>query len=713
MALQPGGGFLAGRPGRGEAPLDRRQWLHLALVGVLGIVLGQASAGDPAWPLGLAAAGGLAELPFGALGVVLAALGTLLRGADAAALSALLSCVLLPVAISEGLWPKLRRGIGGPLAAGGLALPLALALPGGLSRILIVPVSVIGGWTIFFAWRALQGERPHQRRLAAGILAIAAVWSLQSSPLPLLDPGLLLAIGFVYLALRCRLQASVLALALGALLTLGGFVTAAAGLWLAVGGAAGTALRRFGPFWSWFGLVAALGFMVPLLPADAGEAVVGFALLLLVLGQAIPESLFTAVKRFFEPPPPPPPAGPEERVRGALDQIDGLIRALAPEAAATEAEEADVARYLGSVREHVCSGCAQERNCWDQGFYRTYTGVRQLMLRQDGNPASGKDLPAELRQRCPRPDQVSTAVSVAGDRLRAEANVRRLLQAERALTHDVLLGVRQMLGWAFAPSGDPVPPRLHYTCGIAQLAKGKSSLSGDSYLVRELDEGRLLIAISDGMGTGYAAAEQSAGALDALEGLVAAGMDPILAVRSTNAVRRAVGGDSYATLDVALVDLGAGELASLKIGAPETYLWRGEDVQVLRGEALPLGVLPEAEATVQHLALHAGDRLVLVSDGVLEKMPGQRGAWLEAVLKALGGRDPQFLAEAILDAALGHRNTPRDDATVLVAGFYPRPGTDVQPWLRRPAMAGIALAAQGKTAGGRRRVPWARRSIDR
>ncbi len=705
---------MADRPGRGNAPSDRRRWLRVILVGFLGLVLGQASIGHPAWPLGLAAAGGLVELPFAVVGVLAAVVGTVLRGADGAAFSALLTLALLPLAVGEGIWPRLRRGVGGPVLAGILALPLALALHGDAARFLLVPVTVFGGWTVAFAWRTLLGDDPQQRQFAAGLLALAAVWSLQAARTPLLHPDLVLAVAVVFIALRCRLPAAQLALALGAVLALGTSVTPAAGLWLAAGGALGATLRRYGPFWGWLGLVAPLALALPVLPLEAGEAVVGCALGLLVLGQAVPDKAFAALRRIFEPPPPKAPTGPDERVGVALGQLDALIRALSPEVAATSAEEADVARYLGSVREHVCSGCPLERTCWDQGFYRTYTGVRELMLRQEGRPASGGDLPPELRQRCPRPDQVATAVSLAGDRLRAEANVRRLLQAERTLAHDVLLGVRQMLGWAFAPPTAPLPPRIHYACGIAQLAKGQAGLSGDSYLARELEEGRLLIALSDGMGTGYAAAEQSAGALDTLEGLIATGMDPVLAVRSTNAVRRALGGDGYATLDVALVDLVAGEVASLKIGAPETYLWRSDGVQVLRGEALPLGVLPDAEATVQHLSLHPGDRLVLVSDGVLETMPGQRGEWLEAILETLGGRDPQFLAEAILDAALGRRSKPRDDATVLVAAFYPQGGgTEILPWHRRTVAAGIALADQGKNAGGRRRVPWAKRSTGR
>jgi len=678
------------------------------------VILGQAAAGHPAWPLGLAAAGGLAELPFGAVGVLAAAAGTILRGASGAALAALLSLALLPLAVTEGIWPRLRRGIGGPVLAAGLALPLALALPGGFERFLLVPVTVLGGWTISFAWRAMQGPNEDERMLAAGLLAAAAVWSLRGAAWPAADAALLLAVALTFAALRSRLPAAQLAVVLGAVLTLGGSVPAEAGLWLAVGGALGAFLRRYGPFWGWLGLFAALLPALPRLPLVAGEGVVGCALGMLVLGQAVPDALFLALRRLLEPPPPPSPRPPEDRLRQALWQLDTLVRALAPEVAATAAEEADIARYLGSVREHVCSGCSFERVCWDDGFYRTYTGVRELMLRPDGEPASGRDLPPELRQRCPKPDQVATAVSVAGDRLRAEASVRRLLQAERTLAHDVLLGVRQMLGWALAEPAVTPAPRLHASCGVAQLAKGLGALSGDSYLVRELDEGRVLVAVSDGMGTGFAAAEQSAGALECLEGLVAAGMDPVLAVRSTNAVRRALGGDSYATLDVALIDLVAGEVASLKIGAPETYLWRGESVQVLRGEALPLGVLPEAEATVQHVGLRPGDRLVLVSDGVLESMPGERGAWLEALLEALGGRDPQFLAEAILDAALGHRAMPRDDATVLVAAFHSERGApEVRPWRRRSAVDGIAMADQGKNAGGRRRVPWAKRSIDR
>jgi serine phosphatase RsbU (regulator of sigma subunit) len=106
-------------------------------------------------------------------------------------------------------------------------------------------------------------------------------------------------------------------------------------------------------------------------------------------------------------------------------------------------------------------------------------------------------------------------------------------------------------------------------------------------------------------------------------------------------------------------------------------------------------MLPDVEYHEQALALRPGDRLVLVTDGILE-----RNATLLDVaiaLRDMATLHPRevvhTLAREVLAAAGG---TLQDDATVLCVDWYgPQTGTG-----DRVASAG---ASQGRASGRRRR----------
>ncbi len=68
-----------------------------------------------------------------------------------------------------------------------------------------------------------------------------------------------------------------------------------------------------------------------------------------------------------------------------------------------------------------------------------------------------------------------------------------------------------------------------------------------------------------------------------------------------------------------------------------------------------------------------GDRIVMVSDGVLDAMPGEeKEEAFKDFLRGLQAAGPQETAEMILAFALSFEGEPRDDMTVLVGGIYGR-----------------------------------------
>ncbi|NPV28710.1 MAG: SpoIIE family protein phosphatase [Firmicutes bacterium] len=220
---------------------------------------------------------------------------------------------------------------------------------------------------------------------------------------------------------------------------------------------------------------------------------------------------------------------------------------------------------------------------------------------------------------------------------------------------------------------DPAAP-LQAEIGFSQRSKPAEPLCGDSLAVARLAPHRLLLTVSDGMGTGINAARESRIVVKMLEQLLGNGVDPETAAGIVNTALFLRGGEeSAATIDLALVELEAGTLDFLKAGAPPSFLKRGEHVEVIRSPCWPAGILEQVEVQLLRRKISSGDLLVMATDGVTEAdqegiMPGE---WLYTYLKELKLDDPQAVADLVLKRALRAGGPEhRDDMTVLVARFF-------------------------------------------
>lgn len=198
--------------------------------------------------------------------------------------------------------------------------------------------------------------------------------------------------------------------------------------------------------------------------------------------------------------------------------------------------------------------------------------------------------------------------------------------------------------------------------GMAAGARHGSTACGDSVTVKDLD-GKLLLALSDGMGSGVRARDESRRALALLSELMTVGFCMDDAADCVNSLLSRKGtGDMYATLDVILIDLENGTARLKKYGAPSSYVLRGSKLYSLYSEALPLGILETAESRGRSIRLKSGDTLIMMSDGVADALgSGLYGAITDNVLTY---GDPELAARSLLSAAKEMGGT--DDMTVLV-----------------------------------------------
>ena len=205
--------------------------------------------------------------------------------------------------------------------------------------------------------------------------------------------------------------------------------------------------------------------------------------------------------------------------------------------------------------------------------------------------------------------------------------------------------------------------------GAAQLAKER--VSGDSFTVATLKEGKELLVLSDGMGVGKRAFMESRAVVNLLEELLTGGFAKEVALKTINSVLLLRSpSETFATVDLCMVDLYSAEADFVKIGSAPSFIKRGTKVGVVTSSSPPIGILNNLETVSERKALRAGDIIVMVTDGVLDSPRGRddREARLSRLLAETDETDPQKISDLIINRALDQaRGQPADDMTVLVA----------------------------------------------
>ena len=98
--------------------------------------------------------------------------------------------------------------------------------------------------------------------------------------------------------------------------------------------------------------------------------------------------------------------------------------------------------------------------------------------------------------------------------------------------------------------------------------------------------------------------------------------------------------------------------------------WKEFKSDILKN--LPAGVLSQAEPVLLSRKLWDDDRIIMMTDGVLEACPGlEKEATLKEYLESMPVKTPQDMAERILRFACQNGGM-NDDMTVLVAGIWKR-----------------------------------------
>ena len=211
--------------------------------------------------------------------------------------------------------------------------------------------------------------------------------------------------------------------------------------------------------------------------------------------------------------------------------------------------------------------------------------------------------------------------------------------------------------------------------GVERCVGDYQQISGDSFSFMQKEEGQFLASLSDGMGTGLNAYQESEKVVDLLEQFLEAGFSKETAVKMINsALVLRDQGKTFSTIDISSIDLYSGVCEFLKIGAATSFIKRGNWVEAITSTSLPAGVFQQTDYEKTCRKLYDGDMVIMVTDGVLDVLPMEHQEKLmKDIILEHQTNNPKELADYILSRVRQYKSGRfLDDMTVLVMGIWKR-----------------------------------------
>ncbi|MFA7436129.1 MAG: SpoIIE family protein phosphatase, partial [Bacilli bacterium] len=163
-------------------------------------------------------------------------------------------------------------------------------------------------------------------------------------------------------------------------------------------------------------------------------------------------------------------------------------------------------------------------------------------------------------------------------------------------------------------------PKINYEIeyGYGSIAQEGNNICGDNYLIKNLNNSKLIAAISDGMGKGYVANQESSTTLKLVDEITKTSLTTETALQILNTfyfIQDYL--EKYSTLDFLEIDRSKGELLFYKMGAASSYIFhKNGTFQKVENEGLPFGIEEIIEA--KKYRLQKEDLIVMASDGIFE-----------------------------------------------------------------------------------------------
>lgn len=218
---------------------------------------------------------------------------------------------------------------------------------------------------------------------------------------------------------------------------------------------------------------------------------------------------------------------------------------------------------------------------------------------------------------------------------------------------------------------DKIEEKYSIELATKTKTKTKSDISGDNNIAIKLNDGKYMIALSDGMGSGEKANKSSKTVIQMLEKMLTTGFDKDVSIGLINsAIKINSNEETYATIDISVINLAEGNIESIKNGACPTFIKRSKTVETIKAVSFPAGMLDNIDMVVYDKDLKENDIIIMCTDGILEANSEieNKEIWIKDLIEQIETDDVQKIADIIIGEAIDlNFGVAKDDMTVIVA----------------------------------------------
>ncbi len=205
--------------------------------------------------------------------------------------------------------------------------------------------------------------------------------------------------------------------------------------------------------------------------------------------------------------------------------------------------------------------------------------------------------------------------------------------------------------------------KIDITYGFGALSCDGEEICGDNYLIKEINNGHFISAISDGMGKGYKAFYESDMTLKLVEDIIKLNLTSGTALEILNsfyAVQEYL--EQYATLDFLEINRYTKVANFYKMGATSTYIFRQNGkLEKIINKSLPFGL--DEDITSTSYELKSGDLILMSSDGIFENIIDE--ASLNSYIKSIKNLPPQRIVYELLNYTINSKIKTKDDMSII------------------------------------------------
>ena len=127
--------------------------------------------------------------------------------------------------------------------------------------------------------------------------------------------------------------------------------------------------------------------------------------------------------------------------------------------------------------------------------------------------------------------------------------------------------------------------------------------------------------------------------------------------------------ETYATLDIMILDLYKGNIEYIKNGAAPTFVKNKKSVDIIKNIALPTGILNNVDLILFDRDLEDDDIIVMCTDGIIDsnKEYQNKELWVKDILENIETTNTQKIADIILKEAVDNDyGKSKDDMSIIV-----------------------------------------------